>query len=329
VAAGALALALLLAGAAIYTFRTPYGTIEIETDDPDVAVTVLDRGKKITVLDGKTARRVEIIPGEYDLALVDNGKRLELSTNRVNITRRGKVIVTVRQVPLARATKEEKPKQPGEVEAKPPGKERPVVWPAELAEVMKGRPDVTDDFKDAKSSTYDPTYGRGKRVLTSQFGLRCEYAGGALHVLYDRKDVGDRHTIFTHNEGPAREYLCVAQARLPADSLASWGFEVTAPAGTRSRSASGTAGTWRSASARAPPGTRLARMTGEWPTPPSTSGRGLTSLPCWSRARNCASTPTDSRCCRRWICPRAMRRPRWHSSATTRGRGRTASPSSA
>src|SRR5439155_18040254 len=92
VAAGALAAALLVAAAAaVYTFRTANGTIEISTDDPDVTVSVMDRGKKDAILDGKTGRKVVVVPaGEYDLVLDDNGKRLELATDRVKVTRNGK-----------------------------------------------------------------------------------------------------------------------------------------------------------------------------------------------------------------------------------------------
>ncbi len=230
IAAAALLLgAGLAAGVAVYTLQTSKGTIVVESDDPDVTVIVKRRGETVTVIDEKTGRKVDITPGEYELSLSENGKKLELSTSRVSLTRGGKVIVRV-------TFKKEAPPIPvvkllhlprEEVTTPPVKVEEAFKWPADLAEVMKERPDIDDNFRDPRSSTYDPTDKKGKKIIERVLKVRAEFEGGALHASFDRlEEAQDRFAVFTHDDLPAAEYLFIARARLPADSPASWGVEI-------------------------------------------------------------------------------------------------------
>ncbi|MBY0231239.1 MAG: LamG domain-containing protein, partial [Gemmataceae bacterium] len=211
---------------AVFTFRTSKGTIIVETDDPDVAVMAKTKDGKVLVIDEKTGRKVEIEPGEYELWLSENGKRLELSADRVNLTRGGKVIVRVSLV------KKDRPVPPPPTDGgkpKPPPEDKPVKWPDALAGLMKGKPAIDDRMDDPGSSTFDPTRKKGKVVLDRGKGIRAEFGDG-LSAIFDRaRDEEDRYALFTHDEGPCGDFACVARARLLPDAVSSWGIELVSP----------------------------------------------------------------------------------------------------
>jgi hypothetical protein len=92
-AAAALA-ALLLAGVTIYA-RTDKGTLVIESDDPNVGVSVKNGGGVVLHL-GPGEREVSLPVGAYGIELTPPRDGLQLSTREFVITRGGKNVVSVR-----------------------------------------------------------------------------------------------------------------------------------------------------------------------------------------------------------------------------------------
>jgi serine/threonine protein kinase/Leucine-rich repeat (LRR) protein len=100
--AGAAAVVLALAGAVVYV-QTDRGTLEINTLDPNVKVSVEQDGARVDILDSKSKQQLSIHSGKYTLKVMDaEGGDLELTTDQgtgpVTLTRGGKVVVTVRRV---------------------------------------------------------------------------------------------------------------------------------------------------------------------------------------------------------------------------------------
>jgi Protein kinase domain len=99
VAAGlALAAALLLAGV-VLTFRTPYGTLVVDVNDPNVKV-ALD-GNELTIT-GAGTQEVRLKPGTYHVTATDkDGKPAKVSQEVVTIKKDDKEIVKVTVEPAA------------------------------------------------------------------------------------------------------------------------------------------------------------------------------------------------------------------------------------
>jgi serine/threonine protein kinase/WD40 repeat protein len=95
----ALALAGYWFGPGIYRVATNQGELVIETDDPDVEVTVRKEGEPVTILDRKSGRKVTLQAGKYQLELGEGAAGLTLSTNHFTLERGGKEIVRVRLGP--------------------------------------------------------------------------------------------------------------------------------------------------------------------------------------------------------------------------------------
>ncbi|HKB01321.1 MAG TPA: protein kinase, partial [Gemmataceae bacterium] len=97
-----LALCLLAAAAVVavvLTFRTPYGMLVVEVNDPGVKV-ALD-GNELTIT-GAGTQEVRLKPGAYHVTATDkDGKPAKVSQEVVTIKKDGKAIVTVRVEPAA------------------------------------------------------------------------------------------------------------------------------------------------------------------------------------------------------------------------------------
>ena len=217
------AAALLLAaaagavGAAVYTFRTAKGTIEIVSDDPDVAVMAKGRDGKVVVIDEKTGRKVSLAPGEYDLQLEEGGKKLELSTDRISLTRNGTVIVRVT------FKKEAKAKPP--IPVPPVVKADPVKWPGGFAELMKAKPDMDDGLTDSAASPFDPFRGfpPGKRG-DDGLGISAAFGKDGLEARFARNEKPLRFISMPHEVGSATDgCLFLIRARLESNSPGGWG----------------------------------------------------------------------------------------------------------
>jgi eukaryotic-like serine/threonine-protein kinase len=101
VAAAALA-ALLAVGGQVYRVKTAKGTLEIETDDPNVQVVVRKDGAVVRdSTDKARVREVELGVGDYTIELTDTTSGLKLSTDKFEITRNGRATVKVRWTPPA------------------------------------------------------------------------------------------------------------------------------------------------------------------------------------------------------------------------------------
>jgi WD40 repeat protein len=83
----------VLFGPAVYRFTTNQGEVVIETENPDVEVTV--RGPDIRILDTKTNKAVTLKAGKYQVELSGGKEGLRLSTREFTLERAGKQIVKV------------------------------------------------------------------------------------------------------------------------------------------------------------------------------------------------------------------------------------------
>jgi WD40 repeat protein/predicted Ser/Thr protein kinase len=95
---GLAAAAVLLFGA-IFTVATNRGTLEIQTFDEDVEVSILKDGREVRIVDTKTGNKLTLRAGEYQLKLAGEKGDLKLSTDTFTLKRGDKVIVEVRRKP--------------------------------------------------------------------------------------------------------------------------------------------------------------------------------------------------------------------------------------
>ena len=111
----------LLLGAAIFSVVTNRGTLVIKTDDPDVEVHVSKGGDRVQIvkLKGEGQEEIVLAVGQYELKVVGSGEGVQVSKNRVTVTRWGKEVVVVTRV--------RRPKPPG-----PRGPDTPDASPAEV-----------------------------------------------------------------------------------------------------------------------------------------------------------------------------------------------------
>jgi serine/threonine protein kinase len=100
----ALGVAGWLYGPAVYRVATNQGVVVIETDDPDVEVTV--RGDVVKIVDVKTGNEVTLKAGKYQLELTKGKEGLKLSTREFTLERGGRQIVKVTRAAAAPAGKE-------------------------------------------------------------------------------------------------------------------------------------------------------------------------------------------------------------------------------
>jgi WD40 repeat protein/tRNA A-37 threonylcarbamoyl transferase component Bud32 len=84
---------------AVYRIRTNTGELIIETNDPNIAVTVTQGGNLVTIVDQKTDHHVELRAGRYELRLADGGEGLQLSSETFTLKRGDKSVVNVWHVP--------------------------------------------------------------------------------------------------------------------------------------------------------------------------------------------------------------------------------------
>ncbi len=100
--AAALGLVLALGGmvlglgpAAVYRFATNQGQLVIQTDDPDVEVTIKRGGEQIQIVDTRTGNAVTLTAGTYQLELSKGKDGWKLETNQFTLKRGGQQIVKV------------------------------------------------------------------------------------------------------------------------------------------------------------------------------------------------------------------------------------------
>jgi hypothetical protein len=231
VAAGMLMLVALMAGAAVYTFRTSKGTIEVRTTDPNVTVIARRNGEEIVIFDEKTKRKVTVLPaGDYDLELIDGSKKLELSVPQVKLKRGETVIVEVTRIPERPAKKDDRKKDERKEKVEEPKKDKteekdkPVkeAWPDDVAEVMKGKPDVDDDFSDQKKSAFDPLRIDGKELKEARYAIEAKY-GKKLEVRFGENEMATRWVWLPNDVGACGDFVCKLEGQVPGEGLTWWG----------------------------------------------------------------------------------------------------------
>jgi hypothetical protein len=97
----ALGAAVVVSDPTVYRYATNRGELVVETDDPDVEVTVKQDGEVVQIVDKKSGRTVTLKAGLYHLELGDGANGLALSTDQFTLERGGKAIVKVRLEPPA------------------------------------------------------------------------------------------------------------------------------------------------------------------------------------------------------------------------------------
>jgi hypothetical protein len=110
-AAAALAAGLLLAGG-VFRAQTPHGVLEVRSDDDDVQIVVKRNGEQVQIIDVKQNRVVEVLTGDIELELIDNGKPLQLKTNSFSLDRDERRIVEVVRLGPPEGARAEAPPQP-------------------------------------------------------------------------------------------------------------------------------------------------------------------------------------------------------------------------
>ena len=112
--------------------------------------------------------------GEYDLVLIDDGKRLELKTNRVTVTRNGKAIAEVIRRP---------PPPPSQVTKKDDDKPKP----APQKEKEKTREPVKDKEKSKEIQ---------KKIKDLKLKVNATIQGETLRVTGSKRD--DLQAVIAH-----------------------------------------------------------------------------------------------------------------------------------
>ncbi len=137
----ALGLFAALVAAAIFTFQTPSGTVEIEipegVDAKDISVAALQGGKVIEVADAANGWKIRLEDGKYQLELRGGQDNVKLDDQSVTVTRRDQKRVSIHytrpgapQPPGAGSKVPDSGQKPPVVGVKPAdiGNKPPVAW---------------------------------------------------------------------------------------------------------------------------------------------------------------------------------------------------------
>jgi hypothetical protein len=192
----------LICGALMF-FRveTEYGTLEISTDNPDVEILVKQQGKVVQILDPKTKRTFELRTGAYELELSENGRDLELSTNKFTLTRDGKKIVVKRKPPS----------NPIALPNVKPGDKAP--------DMSKVVPLMDDDFSDPAKSPF-PEYRDEKHRSFSHFEK-------GRYVMIQGPTDAMRCPPVQHAQ--ECDFACLVVGRTLAEGGSTWGMSLCIP----------------------------------------------------------------------------------------------------
>ena len=103
IALGILPAIALAVFAAVFLIETPYGAVEIETDDRNVEVSVSQGGREVGVINAASGWDIRLKEGKYNVRLTSGDTKFQLSNNTVTVARNGKVVlrVTLRNGPVA------------------------------------------------------------------------------------------------------------------------------------------------------------------------------------------------------------------------------------
>ncbi len=88
----------LAAGGVVYRIQTDNGDVVITPESPDVEIVLLKGGKEVEVIDTKTNKRVTVPTGVYDVVVKNKPDGIEVKTDRITVSRREQVLVTIERV---------------------------------------------------------------------------------------------------------------------------------------------------------------------------------------------------------------------------------------
>ncbi len=129
----ALGLFAALVAAAVFTFQTPSGTVEIEipegVDAKDISVAALQGGKVIEVADAANGWKIRLEDGKYQLELRGGQDNVKLDDHSVTVTRRDQKRVSIHYTPPGA------PQPPGAGSKAPDSEQEPPVAAVQPADV--------------------------------------------------------------------------------------------------------------------------------------------------------------------------------------------------
>jgi hypothetical protein len=204
-------------GVGVTRVETAHGVLEIRTDDPDVQIVVKRNGQRILIIDPKENRTVEILTGDIELELIDNGRPLALKTNHFTLTRDERKIVEVVRLPV---------KGPDVTDVKPT-QEKPERRPPDLS---KFKQVFDDDFSEPEKSVLLAP-GRKPPVLfrNDKEGGEIRLQDGRLLLIQRPHGVGAYHWI-GQARGVYTDFACEMTGRIESDSDALWMLYCVPPA---------------------------------------------------------------------------------------------------
>ena len=172
------------AAAIMLSLRTPQGTLIVESDDPDVQVSVKQGGKVVEIIDAGDDWKIRLSEGEYDLAVTGGNDKFQLDKNTLVVTgdEVEKLRVTLKPLDLA-ANAPELPKpaedpvvgglpKPPIVPPKPPGgaplpgfPPRPPAPPTEPVAEAIPKLELIREFKGRRSAANSMVFSPdGKKI---------------------------------------------------------------------------------------------------------------------------------------------------------------------
>ncbi len=88
----------------LLTINSRYGRITVDSDDPNVEVTVSQDGKQVAIVNADSDWSVRVNAGQYELDLGNSKDRFQIDPDTVTVSRRGRKMVRItRQLPREQA----------------------------------------------------------------------------------------------------------------------------------------------------------------------------------------------------------------------------------
>ena len=157
----------------VYRISTDKGTLEIQTDDPDVEVVVKQSGQLVTILDGKTNKQIDLKSGDYECELGKGADGLRLVTDKFVLKRGDKEIVRIRREPVVAA------KPPVAAPVKPPAVDPKAEESRRLEEWRLARDRQVEELHRQGAKRHDDY----ERLMTAGEGhMKAERYGEAVKV---------------------------------------------------------------------------------------------------------------------------------------------------
>ena len=158
VACGIVGLAALVLFGIVLSITGKYGTLTIETDDPNIQVAVKQGGEVVEIADQRQGWAIRLKKGKYELEVQGSEDQFELDRDSITVRGRDNIRARVTLRRVAKADSGDRPLPPGPANripqvapAGPPTKAWDVRQPGEATVVQFGGPDrykMTDEITD-------------------------------------------------------------------------------------------------------------------------------------------------------------------------------------